>query len=132
MKIKSSIFYLLLIVFTLSACKKDEKTPAELLEGRWQVSNSNFFGTDYPGDGSYLEFTACSSSCSGLDYMAGDNTTGVFTYSMNEAGTEVSIVDSSTDGGSWNGLWDVLELDETVLKITTSTMLGNMTVTFHK
>lgn len=115
------------------SCKKEPvKTPAELIEGKWMVSNSNIAGSDIPGDGSYLNFAACSSSCTGVDFRASDTTSGVFTYSIDEEGILLTINDNSSDGGSWNATWDVLELDENNLKITASTFLGNLTVTFYQ
>lgn len=122
----------LILVLAVSCKKKDIKSPAQFLEGKWMVSNSNIAGSDIPGDGSYLDFAACSSSCSGVDFKASDTTSGVFTYTLNEEGTVLNINDSSSDGGSWNAEWDVLELNESTLKITAGTFLGNLTVTFSK
>lgn len=118
--------------FVISCKKEPVKTPAELIEGKWMVSNSNIGGSDFPGDGSYLNFAACSSTCTGVDFKASDTTSGVFTYSIDEEGILLTINDNSSDGGSWNATWDVLELDENNLKITASTFLGNLTVTFYQ
>ncbi len=122
----------LILELAVSCKKKDIKSPAQLLEGKWMVSNSNIAGSDIPGDGSYLDSTACASSCIGVDFKASDTTSGVFTYTLNEEGTVLNINDSSSDGGSWNAEWDVLELNESTLKITAGTLLGNLTVTFAK
>ena len=132
MKLYRVAFVCLLSVVVFSCKKEEKKTPAQLLEGKWLVSNSNILGSDIPGDGSYLQFAACSSSCSGVDFKASDTTTGVFTYSIDEEGILLTINDNSSDGGSWNATWDVLELEESRLKITGSTFLGNLTVTFTK
>ena len=132
MKFLRSLTAVIMLVTIVAGCKKDDDTPARLIEGKWIVSNTNILGSDVAGDGSYLQFDACSPSCTGVEYMAGDGTTGVITYTINEEGTLLTIVDNSSDGGSWNATWDVLELKKTPLKITASTFLGNMTVTFSK
>lgn len=127
-----NIIAVLALSFLAISCKKEEKTAEQLIEGKWMVSNSNIGGSDIPGDGSYLQFNACSSSCTGADFRASDTTTGVFTYSIDEEGILLTINDNSSDGGSWNATWDVLELEENNLKITASTFLGNLTVTFYQ
>ena len=114
-------------------CKKEEpKTPQQMLEGQWSVVSSNILGTTVPGDGSYLRFNAYTSNYSGVDFKASDTTTGSFTYSLNEAATVLTITDTSANGGNWNAAWDVLDLTESKLKITSSTFLGNLTVEFSK
>lgn len=117
----------------LFACKKTEpKTAQELLQGKWMVTNSNIMGSDIPGDGSYMQFNACGTTCGGVDFKASDTTSGNFTYSIDADATVISITDTTSNGGSWNGSWDVLTLTENSLKITGSTFLGNLTVTFQK
>lgn len=122
----------LLFVLLLSSCKKDEKTPLELLEGKWTITSQEILATVYPGDGSYLKFDACSSTCSGIDYKASDGTSGSLTYSLNEAGTVLTITDNDPDGGSWGASWDILELTEDKLRMTASTILGSMKVEMSK
>jgi hypothetical protein len=120
-------------VVLVSGCKKEpEKTPQELLRGRWTVESSEILGSVVPGDGSYMEFNACPSACSGTDFKASDTTTGNFTYIMNTEATLLTITDTSSNGGAWNGAWDILELSENELRITTSTVFGSMKVTFSK
>ena len=111
--------------------KKDQLTPA-MLEGKWTITSQEILTTVIPGDGSYLTFDACSSTCSGVDYKAGDNTSGTFTYTLNEEATLLTIADTSADGGNWGATWDVLELSETDLRITATTPFGNVLVELSK
>lgn len=114
-------------------CKKEEPlTSAQKVEGKWTITSQEILGSTYPGDGSYLQFNACSSTCSGVDFKAGDTTTGSFNYTINEEGTLLTIVDNSSDGGSWNATWDILELTENSLRMTTTTFLGNLLVKMSK
>jgi hypothetical protein len=133
MKIFKIIGVIAAVTLVLVSCKKEEPpTPQDMLEGKWIIQSQEILATVIPGDGSYLQFNACSATCSGVDYMASDTTSGTFTYTLNEAGTIISIVDNSADGGSWTAEWDVLELTETDLRITASTILGNLKVEMTK
>ena len=125
---------LLLIVVSAIGCKKDEPLPTaeELITGKWIISSSEILATVVPGDGSYLTFEACSSDCSGIDYKESDTSTGTFTYTINEEATLLNITDGSSDGGSWSGEWDVLELTDSDFRITTTTFLGSMKVEMTK
>lgn len=114
-------------------CKKEEPpTPQEMLQGKWIIQSQELLGSVVPGDGSYLQFNACSSSCDGVDFKASDTTTGVISYSLNAEATVLSITDASADGGSWDADWDILELTETDLRITASTVFGNVKVEMTK
>lgn len=114
-------------------CNKEEPlTPAQMLEGQWTIDSQEILTVVVPGDGSYLQFNACSSTCDGVDFKAGDTTTGAFTYTLNEAGTILTIDDNSADGGSWDATWDVLDLTESSLRITANTIFGNMLVELSK
>ena len=125
---------LILIVFISLGCKKEEAGPtaAELVAGQWTIDSSEILGTVVPGDGSYLRFDACSSACSGVDYKVSDTTSGTFSYTINEEATILGITDNSSDGGSWSGEWDILELTESDLRITTTTIFGSMKVEMSK
>ena len=124
---------LCLAIFATVGCKKEEPpTPAEMIEGKWTITSQEILTQVIPGDGSYLQFNACSSSCSGVDYKASDTTTGSFNYVLNDEGTVVTITDQSSDGGSWDATWDVLELTETSFRITATTILGNLKVEMTK
>jgi hypothetical protein len=131
MKVKA-LLVLVGTALTFASCKKDEMTPAKLIEGKWVVETYELLAQENPGDGSYLVFNACSSSCSGTDYNAGDQTSGTFTYTLNEEGTILTINDQSSNGGSFGATWDVLELSENELRMTASTALGNLKYTFSK
>ena len=131
---KSKLFFTVLGLMTVLAAgcnKKDQLTPA-MLEGKWTITSQEILTTVIPGDGSYLTFDACSSTCSGVDYKAGDNTSGTFTYTLNEEATLLTIADTSADGGNWGATWDVLELSETDLRITATTPFGNVLVELSK
>lgn len=111
-------------------CEKEEAplTPQELVVGKWTITSSELLATVVPGDGSFLEFEACGTSCNGVDHKVSDTTTGTFSYSINEEGTILYITDGSSDGGSWNGEWDILELTEEDFRITGTTIFGSMKV----
>jgi hypothetical protein len=123
----SLVSVLLLLVFT--NCKKDSLTPQEMLEGKWIITSQELLATVVPGDGSFLTFA---SNGTGTDYKASDQTTGSITYTLNEEATEISIADTETAGGSYNYVWDILELNETTFRITASTILGNMKIEMSK
>lgn len=122
----------ILILLIVSCKKKDIKTPQDKIEGKWTVTSQEIGANVVPGDGSYLQFNACSSTCSGVDHKVSDTTSGTFIYTINEEGTVLTITDNSTDGGSWSGTWDVLELTDSKFRITTSTFLGNFKVEMTK
>ena len=124
----------LLVVVTSFGCKKEEAEPTaeELVAGKWTIDSSELLATVVPGDGSYLQFDACASSCSGVDFKASDTTSGTFTYIINEEATLLSITDTLSEGGSWTGEWDILELTETDFRITGTTILGSMKVEMSK
>ena len=103
-----------------------------MIEGKWTITSQEILTQVIPGDGSYLQFNACSSSCSGVDYKVSDTTTGTFTYVLNDEGTVITIVDQSSDGGNWDATWDVLELTESDFRITATTILGNLKVEMSK
>lgn len=120
-------------VLVLTGCKKEDPlTPQQMFEGKWIIQSQEMLGSVVPGDGSYLIFNACSSSCDGVEYKAGDQTTGTIAYSLNSEATVLSITDNSADGGSWDADWDILELTETDLRIITSTAFGNVKVEMTK
>lgn len=132
---KSSLAFgvLCLAILATVGCKKEEPaTPAQMIEGKWTITSQEILTTTIPGDGSYLQFNACSSSCSGVDFKASDTTTGSFSYVLNNEGTIITIDDQSTAGGSWNATWDVLELTESKFRITATTILGNLKVEMSK
>ena len=128
--IKASL--LIVFVITIGCNKEEPPTAEELVAGQWTVDSSEILATVVPGDGSYMRFDACAATCSGVDHMVSDTTTGAFTYTINEEATLLTIVDNSTDGGSWTGDWDILELTETDFRITTTTIFGSMKVEMSK
>lgn len=128
-----TIAVLSLFLIALYSCKKeDPKTSQQMLEGKWNVYSVEFMGGTSYGDGSYLEFNACSASCGGVDYQASDTTSGTFTYTIDDEATVLNITDTTSNGGNWNAAWDILDFTDTKLRITATTFLGNVTYEFHK
>ena len=132
MKSLSNVLLLLFIVIAVGCEKEDPLTAEELVAGQWTIVSSEILATVIPGDGSYLRFDACAATCSGVDYKVSDTTSGVFTYTINEEATILAITDNSSDGGSWSGEWDILELTEKDFRITTTTIFGSMKVEMSK
>lgn len=132
MKLKTPLYLLMILSFSLFSCKKEDESPQVLLNGKWIAQSSSIQSTVIAGDGSYLQFNSSELTGNGTDFMASDTTYGTFSYSINEAGTILTMIDASADGGMWNGEWDILDLTKSTLKITGSTFLGNLTVTFSK
>lgn len=132
MKLKVLAFVFSLMV--LVGCKKDDPlTPKEMIIGKWDIELSELLGSEIPGDGSYLQFENCNSDgCPGFDFKASDGSTGDISYTLNDDATVITITDSSSDGGSWEGEWDILELTETDFRITTNTILGSIKVEMKK
>ena len=117
-----SVFILFIV-----ACDKTEatdKTPAELLEGKWNVESTELLGATVPGDGSYLIFDVCTDTiCTGTDFRGTDTTTGSFTYTLNVSADSLLIEDTTSLGGGYGYDWDIEKLTETDLKMNTTTFL---------
>lgn len=117
----------------LTECKKEEElTPKEMFEGKWTITSQEILAVVVPGDGSYLTFNSCASTCSGIDYKASDASTGTFTYTIDDDATEIVIDDTTSAGGNYNFTWDILELTEEKFRMTTTTILGNMKIEMSK
>ena len=125
---------LFLLVVIAIGCKKEDPPPTaeEQVAGTWTIDSSEILALVVAGDGSYLQFNACAATCSGIDYKVSDTTKGTFVYTINDEATLLTITDNSSDGGSWTGEWDVLELTETDFRITTSTIFGSRKVEMSK
>ena len=112
---------LLLITFSilsLGCGRGDARPPAELLIGRWELASAKVGDAEGPGDGSFLEFDTCSSGvCTGTDFMAHDGSSGKFTWRIDADGKELTIDDTTPDGGYYNNTWGILELSDTKLRI---------------
>lgn len=121
-----------LISIAFIGCKKDELTSQEMIEGKWIITSSEILATVIPGDGSYLQFNALTTDYTGVDYKASDNTTGTFTYFLSSDASIITIVDTMSDGGSYNGSWDILELTETKFRIVTNTFVGSLKLEMSK
>lgn len=120
-------------LIVLSGCKKEEElTPQEMLEGKWMITSREILAITTPGDGSYLVFNSCSSSCTGTDYSASDASTGTFTYTIDDDATQIVISDTINEGGNYNSTWDILELTESSFRMTTTTLFGNLKIEMSK
>ncbi len=133
------LFFILLVfsgAFFVS-CESDGEdepllAPDERIQGKWVISSSEILGQTVPGDGSYLEFHSCETNCGGIDYIASDETSGEFSYTLNDNGTLITIVDDSPDGGAYNGEWDILEFSNSKIVITAETFLGPLRMEMNK
>lgn len=119
-----AIYLSLFAGMVLISCKKETVEPSEMIVGKWIIDNSELLGSSIPGDGSYLVFDACSGSvCTGTDFKASDTTSGSFTYNLAADASTISIVDTMSEGGSYNGTWDILELTESKFRLIAETGL---------
>ncbi len=92
-----------------------------MLVGRWEMTHYKLGSNEAPGDGSYLEFDACSEGvCKGASFMADNGTTGGFTWHLDGGGTKITIDDPSPDGGYYNNTFEILELSDSKLQIATA------------
>ncbi len=126
---------LLLLVGLLFSCDKEEEevTPEMTITGKWMLTNTNYFGHDAPGEGSYLSFNECNDSiCTGVAYKESDQSSGTFSYVLNGEESIDIIDDDSSKGGNWSGTWTITTFTSSNLVIE-QTLLGQvMTVTFEK
>ena len=122
----------ILLLIVISGCNKEELTSQKMLEAKWIITSLEILATTTPGNGSYLIFNSCSSPCTGVDYSASDSTSGTFTYVLNDDATQIVITDTMNAGGNYNFTWDILDLTTSQLKITTSTLLGNLKIVMSK
>ena len=103
-----------------------------MLEGRWIIDSSEILAQVIPGDGSYLEFNSCSSTCNGSDFKASDMSTGDFSYVLSSDASTITITDTLSAGGNYNATWDILELTEDDFRIVGNTILGSLKIEMSK
>lgn len=127
------IFYLLVLAIGFTSCKKDESNlPENQIEGKWVIYNQEILGSSVAGDGSYITFSGGLSG-TGTDYKASDSTSGQFTYTMDEDGTQIIIVDTMSAGGNYNFTFDILQLDNDRLRMTANTgAFGDLLLEMNK
>ncbi|GAB4287149.1 MAG: hypothetical protein Kow0068_12890 [Marinilabiliales bacterium] len=125
-------FYILVLLIIVFGCSK-EPSP-ELLQGKWKIKQSYLMNEVYEGNGSYLEFLSCDSAwCQGIDYSGEDNTTGTFDWSLDASKKLLYINDTLSDGGGYNGTWEILSITNKRLRIKTNTgLFGDITILFKK
>lgn len=131
-KLKFIATFILISSFSIliSSCKK---TPAsEKIQGKWIITSQNILGSEIAGDGSFLTFDACSSTCSGTDYEATNGTSGNFTYTLNPDENQLIISDTTNNGGNYNFTWTIEQLTKSDLRISTTTFFGNAEITLAK
>lgn len=127
---KFILFSLVLFSITFYSCEKEEeKTSLELLQKKWVINMITLGGQfSFPEDGSYLKFNEGNT---GEDYKGENKTTGSFTYTLSEEGTQLDIVDNDPNGGSYKGKWSVDLLLEEHLRISMDTgIFGIMELSF--
>ena len=109
-------------------------TPEERIIGVWEMIEFNWYGTKTDGDGCSWEFKQCASgSCEGIDSSSSKNTSSAFNYEFKDDYKILSIDDESGDGGgAFSGEYDILAFENDRLRITTTTVLGQMTYEFKK
>jgi hypothetical protein len=128
-KILSTVF---LAVLFFSSCETDnDPEPEKSLAGKWNITNVRVLGISTNGDGSHLTFNDCDSTCSGIDYKASNQTTGSFTYTLNGE-SSVTIIDNSSNGGSYNGTWTINSFTATNLVLSINTILGEQKISLTK
>ena len=131
------IYLLPIAIITLSlaftSCKKEdtpEKTVSEKIAGHWATGNqylqNNLVATS---DGSYLEFNA---NAAGVDHKASDNSTGAFTWHLQNTDTQILFADTTNVGGFWNGTYDIVSITDTKLVIKATSILGEYKCELNK
>jgi len=128
---KSFLLFVSAVSLFLFSCKKEEtKTPTQLLQNKWIANSQELMGSTVTlNDGSYLQFN---SGNTGVDYKGSNKTTGAFSYTLDDAGKSLAIVDTDNNGGNYNYTWTVETLNETKLTISTNTMFGTMRINLTK
>lgn len=118
----------------LSSCEKEpiEEKLEKTITGKWIVKSGIAFGTNIPGDGSYLKFNECSDVCSGEDYEATNQTSGLIIYELSQDEKTLNIEDIMDEGGNWNGKWNVISFTNTYLEISMNTLFGPVTFKLNK
>jgi hypothetical protein len=121
---KTILHSLAILCLFLFSCT-EEKKPAQLLQKKWIANSQEVLGSTVPlTDGSYLKFI---DGTAGEDYKGSNKTAGAFTYTLDEAGTSLAIVDTDNNGGNYNFTWTVEQLTETDLTISANTGIFGVT-----
>ncbi|MEW6467846.1 MAG: hypothetical protein AB1458_02930 [Bacteroidota bacterium] len=130
-KIYALPLFLLAFTLTISSCKKEEeKTTAEKMEGQWMTGNQYIQNSQVASaDGSYLTFN---SNGTGIDHKASDNSTGTFTWSLQNNETQILFSDTTSTGGFWNGTYELVSISETRMVIKTTSILGEYKCELNK
>lgn len=128
---------LLAILIGFSSCSDDDETPlmepAERIVGTWTINSTVALGITVPDGSSTLTFHQCGdSNCEGADFEAIDDTSGTFTYTLNAEGSAVTIIDTSLDGGAYNGTWQITDFTNSTMTLTGSTILGDVVFNMSK
>ena len=124
-------FAIITLSLTFTSCKKEEeKTVSEKIAGHWATGNqylqNNLVASS---DGSYLEFNA---GAAGVDHKASDNSTGTFTWALQNEDSQILFADTTSVGGFWNGTYDIVSITETKLVIKATSILGEYKCELNK
>jgi len=81
-----------------------------------------------------LTFDACASKtgCTGIDYKESDKSTGSFSFVIADDESTITITDTMSAGGSYDGEWDVTLFNNKNLHLKISTFLGDSKIEFTK
>src|SRR5687767_10721641 len=122
---KIYLFPIVLISLSLgfTSCKKEEeKTTAEKMEGQWMTGNQYIQNNlAASADGSYLTFN---SNGTGVDHKNSDNSTGTFTWVLQNNDSQILFSDTTSTGGFWNGTYDIVSISDSRFVIKTTSILG--------
>jgi len=134
---KNPLLILSLCLALFVSCSDDESetllVESERIIGTWTIKESVVLGITIPGDDSSLTFSACSTTCNGVDYEATNETSGTFTYEFKNEFKTLSIDDDDSDlGGSYTGDWSVSKFTNNSLTLSTQSILGEVSFTFTK
>lgn len=102
--------------------------PAERLLGTWTVESASALGFTVPGDGSTISFDACGDvECTGSDYVASDDISENFIYSLTETSLDISYPgSSSTSVDYFLGTWTLDNFTNDKITLSQSTILGSV------
>lgn len=128
----AKLYLITVIALAMFSCSKDP-TP-ELIQGKWIIKTVSLAGDVFTDGKSSLDFHSCSDTlCTGVDYDSDDQTTGYFTWSLDEETDLLTIVDTLSEGGGYNAEWLVESVTAKRLKISANSgIFGVMIINLKK
>ncbi|MFH2094495.1 MAG: hypothetical protein ABIJ16_02250 [Bacteroidota bacterium] len=123
-------FFLLILLLAAAGCSKSP-TPS-LIEGKWIIARVYLLNNTSDDGKSYLEFTGCDTPpCPGIDYNSNENTTGIFTWELQDK--TIIIADTMSEGGGYNNSWKIDYLGSKKMRLKADIPLfGEMTLLLKK